>query len=707
MLLLHGFEVRNVCQHAHLKIDNLQPGLIGIFGPNGSGKTNLIQAIKASLTNDFGWASTNKANKVRRQRQLDDPAFVRTEWSIDRQPLQLTRSLVAAESSLVYADKQLQRDAEIRTLLAEVLGLSSHVLENYVFVDQGQTSAFLRAKPSERLNNFAHLCGVSHLEDLWQLLGEQVSKARAYAQHDAASEQVLANQVQELERLVESLTAEAATHQANRLTDKQLKRYTELQQRATERARLEKEWATRRASRRDILAQLKEAKKNLEAVEREAARLAARQAELKPQYETAKQVLLDNERRHAAAVQRAQLEKKLRGKVLPPAVEEPPPAEEVDRLKLEISRAEEALRHAREALQQFESGGGTACPLCGTTVASIAEKLDSYRADQKKLPARISKLREQLTVAVRKTTAFETWQRELQRVQSERNYLQGQLEAIPKEPVDEAAAKWAEQLVLDYEETCLPVIQQTDAAVRRLTPQVATLRGRLRSEKDLIEAIEARLKAEAVPAEQLQQQRQALELHQAATAQLIRIGAAIEANQQQLAAQRALQARMHQQREIATRASNWIDSLELYRQVVHRNNLPAKYMQHAMAELLVDVNRNLSDFGGKFRLSFDQNLAFVVTNRDGTVEPASAKSGGEAAGLAIAYRLAVSARFASQVGVMFLDEPTAGMDEYHLGCLAEILLRVNEVTQKRRQQLFMITHDKRMERVFDQIITLK
>jgi ABC-type lipoprotein export system ATPase subunit len=54
--------------------------------------------------------------------------------------------------------------------------------------------------------------------------------------------------------------------------------------------------------------------------------------------------------------------------------------------------------------------------------------------------------------------------------------------------------------------------------------------------------------------------------------------------------------------------------------------------------------------------------------------------------------------------MMVLDEPTAGLDEHYLGCLADVLLRVNEVTKKRRQQIFMVTHDQRLERVFDQLI---
>jgi DNA repair exonuclease SbcCD ATPase subunit len=152
------------------------------------------------------------------------------------------------------------------------------------------------------------------------------------------------------------------------------------------------------------------------------------------------------------------------------------------------------------------------------------------------------------------------------------------------------------------------------------------------------------------------------------------------------------------------RLDKWQHDLASWRDVLHREQLPQLFMRSVLEEVVDDMNRLLEDFDGPFRVSVDDGLTFMIHNNDGSVEPSSAKSGGEETVLAIVYRLAINARFTNDVGMLVLDEPTAGLDEHYLGCLADVLTRLNEITKKRRQQVIMVTHDQRLERVFDQLI---
>jgi len=129
-------------------------------------------------------------------------------------------------------------------------------------------------------------------------------------------------------------------------------------------------------------------------------------------------------------------------------------------------------------------------------------------------------------------------------------------------------------------------------------------------------------------------------------------------------------------------------------------------MASVLEDLVDQVNELLNEFDGPFYVSAGDDLSFTVHNPDGSSEPAASKSGGEMVVLAIAYRLAVNSRFARDVGMMVLDEPSAFLDQKNLGCLASVLQRICEVMKQRRQQLIMITHDQRLERVFDQLIEL-
>jgi DNA repair exonuclease SbcCD ATPase subunit len=54
-----------------------------------------------------------------------------------------------------------------------------------------------------------------------------------------------------------------------------------------------------------------------------------------------------------------------------------------------------------------------------------------------------------------------------------------------------------------------------------------------------------------------------------------------------------------------------------------------------------------------------------------------------------------------------MDEPTAGLDERSLDCLENALLGLGQLAKARGYQVIIITHEKCLERVFDQVLTLE
>jgi DNA repair exonuclease SbcCD ATPase subunit len=133
--------------------------------------------------------------------------------------------------------------------------------------------------------------------------------------------------------------------------------------------------------------------------------------------------------------------------------------------------------------------------------------------------------------------------------------------------------------------------------------------------------------------------------------------------------------------------------------------LPKIVAQHFLENMVDEINKTLEEFESPFLVKADDNLNFIAHKADGK-ETAARLSGGEKVILALAFRFVVNSLFAGEVGMMVLDEPTAGLDVDNMGNLARVLGQVSQLTRKRGQQLVLITHDRRLEKVFDNIINL-
>lgn len=139
--------------------------------------------------------------------------------------------------------------------------------------------------------------------------------------------------------------------------------------------------------------------------------------------------------------------------------------------------------------------------------------------------------------------------------------------------------------------------------------------------------------------------------------------------------------------------------------VFHWNNLP-KMVSQANLELLVDdINDNLSMFNNPFYVEADEDLTFKVNFPGKSPVKAKQLSGGQKVILAIAFRAALDRVFGHEVGMMFLDEPTAGLDADNVSYFHDALLQLAQKVAGSRQ-LVVITHVQELGEVFDQLIEI-
>ena len=72
----------------------------------------------------------------------------------------------------------------------------------------------------------------------------------------------------------------------------------------------------------------------------------------------------------------------------------------------------------------------------------------------------------------------------------------------------------------------------------------------------------------------------------------------------------------------------------------------------------------------------------------------------------MAFRSAISQLFSADIGMMSLDEPTAGMDEANVRHLSESLATYSAKIRDRRQ-VFIITHSQQLREACDQVVDIE
>jgi len=161
---IHGF--KSFADRTSLK---LPPGLTAIVGPNGCGKSNVIDAVKWALGEQRASALRGKdmldvifkGNGARAQRNFAEVSLVFDNADgvlpIDYTEVVITRRLYRSGDSEYLINRQAARLKDVRDLLLDTgLGASA-----YSVMEQGRIDAVLSANAQERRRIFEEAAGIS------------------------------------------------------------------------------------------------------------------------------------------------------------------------------------------------------------------------------------------------------------------------------------------------------------------------------------------------------------------------------------------------------------------------------------------------------------------------------------------------------------------------------------------------------------------
>ncbi len=372
----------------------LPPGLVGIYGPNGGGKSTIVESIRWTL---FGKSRT--ANDEIRTAGLRSDCVSEVEFEHEGH-LYLVRRTIAGAGSAVKAQAHadgLQVAEGVRDTaryVHSILGMDDAAFRASVFAEQKQLAAFSDQPPAERRKLVLQLLGITPLDGARDL-------ARKDARSATATFERLREMLPDLNRVKAEL--QEAVSMATALEWKASELDT-----ALETARVHFEAAHRSADRLEAVRQehdrlVAEGRAVREELNRAAAAATKLGDELLGLEVAAHRLAslraeAEGWRDAEARLRRVEAVVAARSAVagLPPVDDPPTPDEEgyeaaraeLDAARAEVSRVQAVLdaaraereRAAAAASRSADLTGEADCPLCGQALGDAFEAVQAHRA---------------------------------------------------------------------------------------------------------------------------------------------------------------------------------------------------------------------------------------------------------------------------------------------------------------------------------------
>jgi len=164
-MLIPRLKLTNFGQHQSLEL-KLPPGIIGLIGPTGSGKSTILKSIEFALTGNLSSKETAESFVFRRG--TDTPANGSAEMDIIKHGRlgTLFRQIgKTPKRTLKWADSEdkVTKSGDIDRILEEVFGADKKAISSIVFLPQGAIGKMLFADKAERELIFQRLLLIGYM----------------------------------------------------------------------------------------------------------------------------------------------------------------------------------------------------------------------------------------------------------------------------------------------------------------------------------------------------------------------------------------------------------------------------------------------------------------------------------------------------------------------------------------------------------------
>jgi exonuclease SbcC len=371
------------------------PGLVGVYGANGAGKSSLVEAIPWAL-----WGSSRTSNDLVRTSGVEAEALAEVEIEHESHLYVVRRTISGINHTVrarVHVDGLQVADGARDTsrYLRSVLGLDDTAFRASVFAEQKQLAAFSSATPAKRRDLVLRLLGITPLD---------AARDRARGEARAAYHNLerLRGLLPELEPLAVAAEEQAiASHTARAAAQRSNAELGERRRQLGQARRAHEELAVRAAEHESLVTEGREVRRQHDTVSRRVSELTLElaglaDAELRAEVLRVDAEGLDGVEARIRCLQEVGRAEQALTLVTSAAGPEPSPSDEHGQEALQQAAAEargahlahqalldEVRRHrARAAAACHDASAlsdGADCPLCGQGLGAAFESVRSHR----------------------------------------------------------------------------------------------------------------------------------------------------------------------------------------------------------------------------------------------------------------------------------------------------------------------------------------
>lgn len=175
-MVITKLELKDWGKHETFSAD-LVPGVVGILGENGSGKSTILNAIK------FAFDGNLKGANKRRIRGFGQPggatsAEVKLTFLKDGREGVITKRITATTTarSLTWNGETITAAKAVQELLSQLFGADQASILGAIFIDQGTSDAIVTAGPAVRLELFNDMLNLHYLAPRATQLQAEINK---------------------------------------------------------------------------------------------------------------------------------------------------------------------------------------------------------------------------------------------------------------------------------------------------------------------------------------------------------------------------------------------------------------------------------------------------------------------------------------------------------------------------------------------------
>lgn len=686
--------------------------MTGIVGPNGSGKTTAINAAYVGITGDWARFEHDKRDQIISQfAKPDEKAGVRVLMEHHGVQAEIIRMLRPNSRRLIIGtDEPITSDKAITAKIEQWFGLPLKVIGQYIFVNQWEMFSILSESPTERSKDLYRLFGIDQAEACWSAIGDHLKLLDSKVPEvdvDAVRSRLLSNRsrLRDLEANLraannripsdESLTQLQAVVDGWEWTLDLMDQISNLES-SLNQLNVSREEQHRAAQRLEQA--LNSTREKVQEFENKVQSYAAIEADWRA-YRQLKAIRhMAQERLNSLQLAYEYDYNRFPEKPANVIDDIAPLEQEVKAKERQLERAEEFLEHIHEDV--------AVCPTCFTPVEQLKDQIDKFKLDVDILVPAINKLWELIEESRSYKDKLQRWQIWKAEQDQKLQEAKQQLDSLPTlEPpmVPENLITNTREEYQDYRRAA----QEIEATLGKTQRELANLNGMYSVHKQEFDKLNYELESLQMTEEDAIFAKATLDVRQLETQERARLQAEIAVVKRSITDDETALEEAAATIKSAEKVNNLHSELSAVRDIMHREALPRMVAQSQLSLLETRMNKFLEDLGIDFRVKAKDGLKYQVIFNDGIRQvPAETLSGGEKVVFALAWRLAVNAQFAADIGVLCLDEPTAGLDKDRLGCLKLAIEKMKTMSKTSGLQCVIITHAEGLMPLFDRVIEL-